>query len=428
MLPYFSERFFNPSAPYLAAKQVRDTYEDYKNRLAHLIGAKGNDLVITSGATEANNLAFTALAGVNQFTSEQADSSNLFSASDSSSQAASRNVSNPFSQAGRAPVKILLLATEHDSVFAAAEAATRSANIRVETIAVDRAGRLDLNDLRHKLDRNTAFVSIALVNGELGTIQPLAEVADLIKCERFRRLEKGENLPLFFHSDASQALGLLNLSVSRLGVDLLTLNSAKVGGPKGVGALYVGHGVKLKPLTYGGGQERGLRAGTENVAGLIGFTVATEDAQKHLLGNRKKYANLTRILREELLKSPVEPVFLGLKSSATATKSVKSTAKPPKPSDHQLANFCPVSLPGIDAERLIYLLEDEVCVSTGAACAASKGEKSKTLQAISLTDAEIAGSLRLSLGPTNTAKNVREAGRKIVAAVAREQRRLGCER
>ena len=397
MQPFWSEQFFNPSSPYLAAKNVRDLYEEHKNRLAHLIGAKGNDLIVTSGATEANNLAFTAI------------------------------------EASNAPVKILLLATEHDSVFAAATAVktrleTAGRSTTVETITVDHYGRIDLDDFRTKLDADTAFVSISLVNGELGTIQPLSEIAELIKAERLRRLEHGETLPLTFHSDASQALSLLNISVSRLGVDLLTLNSAKIGGPKGIGALFVGHGVKLNPLTFGGGQERGLRAGTENVAGLVGFTVAAEFTQKHLNSNRKKYAEFSQVFRSELLKSPIPPLFLGVKNRNDA-------AKPPKPSGHQLANFCPVSFPGLDAERLIYLLEDPsiftsnptaepVYVSTGAACAASKGQKSRTFEAIGLSNAELAGSLRISFGPTNTLKDVKKAAELVVEAVATEKARL----
>lgn len=406
MRPFWSDQFFNPSSPYLPAKRVRETYEDYKNRLAHLIGAKGNDLIITSGATEANNLAFTAtIAGCTSCPLES--------------------------------TKILVLATEHDSVFAAAEAAKNrleSTNraTEVETVRVDQYGRIDLTDFRNKLDKNVIFVSVALVNGELGTIQPLSEIAEIIKVERLRRLENGETLPLVLHSDASQALNLLSISISRLGVDLLTLNSAKVGGPKGVGALYVGHGIKLQPLTYGGGQERGLRAGTENVAGLTGFTIAAEELQKHLNANRKKYAEFTQALRTELLKSPVKPLFLGVKN-----REDEKTGAPklPKPSDHQLANFCPVSFPGIDAERLIYLLEDPaifandvsaepVYVSTGAACAASKGEKSKTLQAIGLSDTEIAGSLRISFGSTNTLEGIKEAGQLIVQAVTHEWERI----
>ncbi len=385
MQSFWSDRFFNPSSPYLPAKHVREAYESYKNRLAHLIGAKGNDIIITSGATEANNLAFTANKG-----------------------------------------KILILATEHDSIFAVAK------KHQYETIAVDQNGRINLDDFKQKLTPEVAFVSVALVNGELGTIHPLAEIAEIIKAERLRRLENSEQSPLYFHSDASQALGLLNISISRLGVDLLTLNSAKIGGPKGIGALYANHSVRLKPLTYGGGQEHGLRAGTENVAGLAGFTIAAENAQQHLNSNRKKYAEFTQILRTELLKSPVKPQFLGVKN-----RSNEQTGEPklPKPSGHQLANFCPVSFLGIDAERLIYLLEEPeifsndpsaepVYVSTGAACAASKGEKSKTLQAIGLSESEIAGSLRISFGSTNTKEQIEKAGKLIVSAVHAEFERI----
>ena len=116
-----------------------------------------------------------------------------------------------------------------------------------------------------------------LANNELGTIQPLAEVAEIVRTVRQNRLERGITMPLFLHTDASQALNLIEISVARLGVDLLTLNAAKCGGPKGVGALYVAHGIKLHPISFGGGQERGLRSGTENVPGVIGFaTAATE--------------------------------------------------------------------------------------------------------------------------------------------------------
>ncbi len=425
MQPFFAEQFFNPSSPYLPAKRVRETYEDHKNRLAHLVGAKGNDLIITAGATEANNLAFTAL---NQ-NSLPKNSKTL---------------------------KILILATEHDSIHAAATAACHRLHAtgqpaEVILIPVECTGRIDLAKFERLLDESVTFISVALVNGELGTIQPLSEIAEHIKAERLRRLEQGNSLPIFFHSDASQALGLLNLSVSRLGVDLLTLNSAKVGGPKGVGALFVGHQARLEPLTYGGGQERGLRAGTENVAGLVGFTIAAEEAQKHLASNRKKYADFVQILRTELLQSSVTPLFLGLKNPDP--HSSKGALKTPKPSDSQLANFCPVCFPGIDAERLIYLLEDPsilidqpteqpadqptdqpaspkksliepVCVSTGAACAASKGEKSKTLQAIGLSDTEIAGSLRISLGPTNDEAQIHRAAQLIIAAVEHENKRI----
>lgn len=358
MLPYFSEQFFNPSAPYLPAKRVREAYEAAKDEIAHAIGAKGVDLVMTAGATESINLAFTVTKG-----------------------------------------KVLALATEHAAVL---EAAKRHDYALVK---VDQHGLIDLADLQKKLDDKVELISFSLANNELGTIQPLAEISDLVRKERQKRLRQNNSTPLYLHSDASQALNLLDINVSRLGVDLLTINAAKCGGPKGVGALYIGHGVKLQPISVGGGQERGLRSGTENVAGTVGFAVATREAEEHLNGNRQKYQEMVKILRQEL--SQIEQAkFLG-------------------DFRHQLASFCPVCFPGLDAERLIYRLEQrDVLVSTGAACAANKGSKSHVLAAIGLSDAEITGSLRISLGSTNTLENIHEAARIIREEAEREYQRL----
>lgn len=362
MTPFFAEKFFNPSAAYLPAKRVRETYESAKDDIAHTIGAKGNDLVITSGATEANNLAFSAVQ----------DS------------------------------EVLVLETEHASVLNLAK------NFHYQTIKVDKNGRIDLADFRKKLSEKVGFVSISLANNELGTIQPIAEIAEIIANERRERLAEGNTRKIIFHTDASQALNLININVARLGVDLLTINSAKIYGPKGVGALYIAHGVKLKPIAYGGGQEMGLRSGTENVAGVVGFATAARLAKEHINGNHKKYEKYAKLFRETLTKNlfgKMDPLFLG------STK-------------HQLANFVPVCFDGIDAERLIYKLEDEeIYVSTGAACAASKGEKSHVLSAIGLTDSEIAGSLRISFGAKNAEADVKTAAEKISEVVLQELER-----
>lgn len=374
MEPFLSQEFFNPSAPYLPAKRVREAYEEAKSKIAHVIGAKGNDLVITSGATEATNLAFTAASIENNKTS--------------------------------ASPRILVLEIEHASVLNAAK------NYDYDTIKVQpKSGLIDLDDLKKKLTPETVLISVAMVNNELGTIQPMGEIAEIIKAEELRRLEAGEKLPLYFHSDASQAFGLLNVNIARLKTDLLTLNSAKVYGPKGVGALYVAHGVKLKPLISGGGQERNLRSGTENVPDVIGFAQAIEDAKEHLNGNRKKYEELKQLFKAELEKAaqstpPLELLFLGDKK-------------------HQLASFCPLTFPGLDAERLIYKLEEQgIYVSTGAACAASKGEKSHVLKDIKLPDAEIGGSLRITFGEQTTKADVKAAAKKIAAAALEECARL----
>ncbi|MBR3052488.1 cysteine desulfurase [Candidatus Saccharibacteria bacterium] len=368
MKPYFLTEFYNPSAAYLPAKQVAADYTAAKGAIAHAIGAKSVDLIITAGATEANNLAFTSIK---------------------------REANPQKDMSGKASTVILYLATEHDSVRQVAE---QYGGIAVNVLP---NGLIDLDDLRNKITDETELISIALVNNELGTIQPLTEVAAIIREIRLDRLKRGLRRQLLLHSDASQALHLLNLNVARLGVDLMTLNAAKVYGPKGVGALYVSHEARLKPLTYGGGQENGLRSGTENVPGTIGFAKAASLAKEHINGNRKKYARWRQILLDEL--------------SGYELLNKK----------HTLDSFVTVSFPGIDAERLVYLLEEcEIYVATGAACAASKGVRSHVLAAIGLSEEQIAGSLRLTLGETNDEAQVHEAARIINEAVRLERRRL----
>lgn len=356
MKPYFLNDFFNPSSAYLPAKKVASEYEEAKGKIAHAIGAKANDLIMTAGATEANNLAFTAVSPDGE---------------------------------------VLYLKTEHDSVRNPAK------RFAYQEIEVDKNGRILMDDLKAKISDKTELISVALANNELGTIQPLAEIATLIREVCFDRLSRGVKTPLYLHSDASQAMNLLDINVARLGVDLLTLNAAKVYGPKGVGALYVSHDVRLTPLTLGGGQENGLRSGTQNVPGVIGFAEALVNAKEHLNGNRKKYAEFRKILLE------------GIKDYELINKK------------HSLDNFVVLCFDGLDAERLVYLLEDrEVYVSTGAACAASKGVRSHVLTAIGLSDSEIAGSLRLTLGETNTKEQILEAVEIINEVVAGEKARI----
>ncbi len=397
MKPYFLIDFFNPSAAYLPAKQVAADYESAKGIIAHAVGAKASDLIITAGATEANNLAFTCLNNSERFQDERVlpphPSSALTEARVGISQAASLTRENTFLLTAHAP--ILYLITEHDSVRRVAEV------YGGKPIRVLPNGLIDLADLRSKITDETELISIALVNNELGTIQPLAEVAQIIREIKIDRMKRGVKKQLLLHSDASQAMALLDINVARLGVDLLTLNAAKIGGPKGVGALYVSHDAKLKPISMGGGQENGLRSGTENVPGVIGFAKAVERAKKHLVSNRKKYSDWKKILLNELQGYEV----INRK--------------------HSLDNFLVLCYNGIDAERLIYLLEDRaVYVATGAACAASKGIRSHVLAAIGLTDEQIAGSLRITLGETNTEEQMHEVAKIINDVVEGEKRRL----
>ena len=390
MEPYFTDDFFNPSAAYLPAKKVAADYEQAKGVIAHAIGAKASDLVITAGATEANNLAFTAiLDGQISHSAPRPAGPSARAAGVKSRAAALRNAPS------QDICPVLFLATEHDSVRRVAE------HYGGKSINVLPNGLVDLNDLRAKITDETELISVALVNNELGTIQPLAEISGIIKEIKLNRMKRGIKRQLLLHSDASQALNLLDINVARLGVDLMTLNSAKIYGPKGIGALYVSHDAKLKPLSYGGGQEKGLRSGTENVPGVVGFAKAVELAKDHLNGNRKKYAAWRKMLLAEL------------QGHELINKK------------HVLDNFVVICYNGVDAERLVFLLEEKgVYVSTGAACAASKGIRSHVLKAIGLSDEQIAGSLRLTLGETNTEQQIHQVAEIINSAVKTEYNRI----
>jgi len=344
MLPYLTgEKYFNPSAPYIQALDVQRDYEDAKNCLAHTIGARGDNLVITSSATEANNLAFTAI-------------NNLTDA------------------------EVLISPFEHPSIR---EIPVKNKKI----IKADLNGIINLQDLKNQITPNTALISVGIVASDLGTIQPLSEIAEIVREERQNRLKNNNPMPILLHSDASQGFEVLEVNVARFGVDLMTLNSGKMHGPKGVGALFVkpASGIKLSPLVFGGGQEKGLKSGTENVAGAIGFANSAEYLARH---RKKHFKNITTFKTN--LKNNLKEAF-GDKISFVGSEK------------KQLVNFLPVVFKGYDAERLIFTLENHgVLASTGSACAANKGQKSESLQAIGLTDKEINGSLRLSFSFENT--------------------------
>jgi Cysteine sulfinate desulfinase/cysteine desulfurase and related enzymes len=359
MKPYFVEAFYNPSSPYLPAVEVRRSYERAKDSIAKYIGAKGADLVMTAGATESINLAFT-IGG-----------------------------------------KLLISETEHAAV---AESAKLAGNYQM--IKVNNQGIIDLDDLRNKITNETTLVSVALVNNEIGAIQPIGDIGRIIEEEKMKRLEDGNSTPIYLHSDASQGLGLLDMNVARLGVDMLTLNAGKIYGPKQVGLLWINSGVVLKTIVAGGGQERGLRSGTENVAGVIGFAEAIKEIERHREGEKKRLGSLKSALRCKLEAGILDVKFLGNEK-------------------RQLTSFLPISIPGIDAERLIFMLENKgVLVSTGAACSANKGLRSKALKAIGLSDEEIDGSLRITLGRLNNEENIERAGELIIDAVNTEKKRI----
>ncbi len=358
MQPFFSDSFYNPSAPYSPAVKVRREYEAAKQVIARAIGAKSDDLVMTAGATESINLAFAAVTG-----------------------------------------HVITSNIEHHAVLAAAK------RHEATFVASDERGIISAVKIKEAMTSRTQLVSIALANNELGTIQPLREIAEVIRHERERRLAEGDHTPIYLHSDASQGVGQLDVNVARLGVDMLTLNAAKVYGPKQVGLLWAASYVVLEPSIVGGGQERGLRSGTENVAGVIGFAKAMELASAH----RKFEADRLHGLRDGLQKKLTDAF-----PDAVLSGNLK----------HRLAGHLHISFPNLDAERVLFALEMRgVLVATGSACAANKGTRSHVLTAIGLAPEVADGSLRLTLGHLSNEENISHAGDIIIEEISKEYAR-----
>lgn len=358
MRPFFSDAFYNPSAPYAPAITVRREYEAAKQTIARAIGAKSDDLVMTAGATESINLAFSSVTG-----------------------------------------HVVTSAIEHHAVLAAAKRRDHT------LVAVDEKGVVSAQRIKEAIRPDTELISIALANNELGTIQPLRDIAEVVHAEREQRLARGDRTPLFFHSDASQGVGQLDVNVARLGVDMLTLNAAKVYGPKQVGVLWAASSVPLSPSIVGGGQERGLRSGTENVAGVIGFAKAMELASTHRKFEAERLQKLRDAMQKRLLEAFPEAVVSGNQK-------------------HRLAGHLHISFPGLDAERVLFGLEMRgVLVATGSACAANKGTRSHVLTAIGLVPEVADGSLRLTFGHLSTEENTAKATDIIIEEVKKEYAR-----
>jgi cysteine desulfurase len=355
MQPYFSDDFYNPSAPYAPAVKVRRDYEAAKQTIAQTIGGRGDEIVITAGATESINLAFNSVSG----------------------HAVTANI-------------------EHHAVLEAAGRLDHS------IVLADERGLVTAEVIQAAIRPDTQLVSIALANNELGTIQPLRDIAGVVKTERDARLARGDHTPIYLHSDASQGVGQLDVNVARLGLDLLTLNAAKVYGPKQVGLLWAASHVKLTPSIVGGGQERGIRSGTENVAGTIGFAKAMELASEHRKYESDRLMKLRDQLQKDLVSAFPEAVLSGHQK-------------------HRLAGHLHVSFPELDAERVLFALESRgVLVATGSACAANKGTRSHVLTAIGLPAHIADGSLRMTLGHLSNDDNTKRASEIIIEEIQRE--------
>lgn len=338
MTPYLRDEFYNPSALYAPARTVRNALEEARHDVAKVLGAKPAEITFTSGGTEGNNLLIQGVLNAHP--------------------------------AGN----IVVSSIEHDSVLAPA----RNYNYRLCDVSSD--GLVVLKSLRETIDENTVLVSIMYANNEVGSIQPIREISQLLQSIKAERKKSGNRKPLYFHTDACQAANYLDLHVARLGVDAMTLNGSKIYGPKGSGILYVKAGVELKPLLVGGGQESGLRSGTENVPGCIGFAQA-------LVMARELRETESRRLTE------LRELFISKLAAGAPQCSVNGSRK------HRLANNIHITIPGKDAETLIIQLEGKAMLcAAGSACSASSQEPSHVLMAMGLGESDARSSLRITLG------------------------------
>lgn len=346
MQPYLTEQFYNPSATYLPAKGVKTALDNARARVAQWLGAKQNEIIFTAGGTEANNLALQGVL---------------------------RRFPN---------CSVTISSIEHDSVLLPAQ------QFNCSVAFVTEKGRVDLGDLRGKIGEETVLVSIMYANNEVGTIQPIREIADIVREIREIRKKTGNTTPLYLHTDACQAANYLDLRVARLGVDMMTLNGGKIYGPKQSGVLYVASHVDLAPLIYGGGQERGLRSGTENVAGAVGFAAALDKAQSM----RKAETFRLTSVQHHAFRQISEKL-----RSAVVNGDTK----------HRLPNNIHITLPGYDNERVLLQLEAAgILAAAGSACSASNEEPSHVLRAMGLSDAEAQSSLRFTIGRSTTEKDI----------------------
>lgn len=352
MLPFFGPVFGNPSSAHAYGFRLRAAIEEARGKLAELIGGDADGIVFLSCGSEANNLAFKGLA---------------------------------FAQVGDRR-HFVISAVEHPAIANTARFLAKQ-GFSVTVVPVDQFGRVNLEALRESISDETLLVSVIHGQNEIGTIQPLAEVAALAHA-------RGALL----HTDAAQTVGKIPANVRNLGVDLMSIAGNKFYGPKGAGALWVRRGVQLESLIHGGGHERGLRAGTENVA----FAVALGKAAELARGRMALYESHVQPLRDRLYSS----ILSGVPDAVL-------NGHP----EQRLPNTLNVSFPGVDSTELQTLIRERVACSTGCGCHAGKTAPSATLLAIGRSEALATAALRLTLGIETTEEEIDTAGLVLSSAV-----------
>ena len=360
MLPYFSAEFGNAASIHTPGQRARAAVETAREQVAALIGSRPQEIVFTSGGTESDNHAIFGIV--------------------SPSFASSTSLTSP--------PHIITTAIEHEAVLNTCQALEKE-GVRVTYLSTDREGLIDLDELRRSLRPETVLITIMHANNELGTVQPL---------EEFGRI--AAKADVYFHTDAVQSAGKIPIDVNAMSLDLLSLSGHKIYAPKGIGALYVRGGTRLRQLLYGGHHQRGFRPGTENVAGIVGLGKAAEIARKSLAVDAQRVSALRDQLQQGLLDSVPQ-------------SRVNGGAAPRTP------NTTNIVFPGVEGEALLIALDLKgLACSTGAACSSGAVEPSHVLTAIGLPPEEARASLRFSLGRHTSDADIDFALNVVPAAVA----------
>jgi cysteine desulfurase len=357
MRPYLGDEFGNPSSAHAHGRAARMAVSRAREQVAALVGGEPESVVFTGSGSEADNLAIVGVA---------------------------------LAHVGERD-HIVTSAIEHPAVLAACAYLERRLGFRITRVGVDRFGIVDPDDVRHAIEPRTALISIMRANNEVGTLQPIAEIARIARDHE-----------VVMHTDAAQAVGKIRTDVDELDVDLLTVVGHKMGAPKGVGALYVRPGTRLDPVIHGGGQERGLRAGTENVPYIAGLGAACALAARRLATGADADV---RELRDRLHAA-----------LRTAVPGLELNGHP----QLRLPNTLNVSFPGRDGERLLAATPG-IAAATGSACHSGRTEPSPVLTAMGIDPARALGAVRLSLGYDTTQAEIDQAAALLADAAAADR-------
>lgn len=351
MLPYFTSSFGNPSALYSLGQEAQHTLRDCRKRVADILGTNPDSIIFTNGGSESDNLALYGLARAHE-------------------------------QQGK---HVITLAIEHHAVLYPLND-LHEAGFEITYIEVDKTGSVDPKKIIQAIRPDTILISVMYANNEIGTIEPISEIGKEVL--KYRK-EKGSVYP-YFHTDACQAAGYLDLNVERLHVDLMTINGSKMYGPKGSGILYVRKGTRIEPLIRGGSQEFGKRAGTENIPGIAGFTKALELAEASKETEMTRLRDVSTYFWEQLQKNSTGLIWHG-----------------PTIGAGRLPNNLNIAFSGVDGQMLLLYLDNAgIMCSAGSACTARSTEASHVLTAIGTSLTESKSTLRFSLGHSTTLSDI----------------------